>query len=86
MHQELIGLRRRHRWLHRARTEAVHVANEQLVYRSAGDGGRLLVALNLADAPARVPAPGAGELLAGAATVGGGSAQLPPHGWAVLAG
>jgi cyclomaltodextrinase / maltogenic alpha-amylase / neopullulanase len=34
LHQDLIGLRRRHPWLHQARTEPVQVANEQLVYRS----------------------------------------------------
>ena len=27
LHQELIGLRRRHRWLHRARTTTLHLAN-----------------------------------------------------------
>ena len=64
----------------------MHVANEQLVYAVAGDGERLLVALNLADSPARVPAPGAAALLAGAGTVGGDDVELPAHGWAVLAG
>ncbi len=86
LHQELIGLRRRHRWLHTAAPEQVHVANEQLVYAVAGDGERLLVALNLADATARVPAPGARSVLAGTATVRGRDVELPPHGWAVLAG
>jgi cyclomaltodextrinase len=86
LHQELIGLRRRHRWLHTAAPEQVHVANEQLVYAVAGDGERLLVALNLADSPARVPAPGAAALLAGAGTVERDDVELPAHGWAVLAG
>ena len=37
LHQELIGLRRRHPWLHRARTEQVHLANEMFIYQvSAG--------------------------------------------------
>jgi cyclomaltodextrinase len=50
-----------------------------------------VVALNLADAPAPVPAAGAGELLAGQATVrqpGTDRAvvELGPHGWAILGG
>ncbi|MGM1064709.1 alpha-amylase family glycosyl hydrolase [Saccharothrix sp. Mg75] len=86
LHQELIGLRRRHRWLHAAAPEQVHVANEQLVYAVAGGGERLLVALNLADTPSRVPAPGVRDVLAGAADAGRDEVALPPHGWAVLAG
>ena len=62
------------------------MANEQLVYAVAGDGERLLVALNLADSPARVPAPGAGAVLAGASSVGRDGVELPAHGWAVLTG
>ncbi|MDQ2585086.1 alpha-amylase family glycosyl hydrolase [Saccharothrix yanglingensis] len=86
LHQELIGLRRRHPWLHTAAPEQVHVANEQLVYAVAGRGERLLVALNLADAPCRLPAPGVRGVLAGAADAGRDVVGLPPHGWAVLAG
>ena len=91
LHQELIGLRRRHRWLHRARTTPLHRDNRQLGYAVSGDGQRLVVALNLADAPASVPAARAGELLAGAGTVrrpGTDSAlvELAAHGWAILAG
>ncbi len=43
----------------------------------------LVVALNVADEPAVVPA--AGELLAGTGTARGGDLELPAHGWAVLA-
>ena len=91
LHQELIGLRRRHRWLHTARTTPLHRDNRQFSYATAADGGRLVVALNLADVPAAVPAAGAGELVAGAGTVqrpGTDRAvvELGPHGWAVLAG
>jgi cyclomaltodextrinase len=82
LHQELIGLRRRHRWLHGARTEQLHLTNEQLVYRSAADGESLVVALNIADAPAVVPA--AGSVLAGAGAPVAGGLELPAHGWAVL--
>jgi cyclomaltodextrinase len=47
LHQELIGLRRRHPWLHRARTEVVELANERMVYRSSSEGNRLTVTLDL---------------------------------------
>jgi cyclomaltodextrinase len=91
LHQELIGLRRRHRWLHTARTAALHLTNEQLVYEVSGGGGRLVVALSVGEQPVEVPAPRAGERLAGTGDVvgtGTDSARvgLPAHGWAVLAG
>ncbi|MGY1802473.1 alpha-amylase family protein [Blastococcus sp. SYSU D00922] len=86
LHQELIGLRRRHRWLHAARTRTLHLANEQLVYEAVGDGGRLVVALSVGERPVEVPAKGAGAVLAGAAEVVGGRVRLAPHGWAVLDG
>jgi cyclomaltodextrinase len=86
LHQELIGLRRRHRWLHRARTTPLHRDNRQLSYAVSGDGQRLVVALNLADAPASVPVAGAGELLAGAGTLRGDVVRLDAHGWAILGG
>jgi cyclomaltodextrinase len=86
LHQELIGLRRRHRWLHRARTTPLHRDNRQLSYAVSGDGQRLVVALNLADEPASVPVSGAGELLAGAGTLRGDAVRLDAHGWAILGG
>lgn len=86
LHQELIGLRRRHRWLHTARTTPLHRDNRQFSYAVAGEGQRLVVALNLADTAATVPAAGVGELLAGAATVSRDAVRLEPHGWAVLTG
>lgn len=46
LHQELIGLRRRHPWLHTARTDVEDVTDERLVYRSHGDGGALRVILD----------------------------------------
>jgi cyclomaltodextrinase len=45
-----------------------------------------VVALNLADAPATLPAPGAGAVLAGAGTVRGDVVELGGHGWAILDG
>ena len=88
LHQDLIGLRRRHAWLRHARTETVHVANQQFCYRTSSDDGSLLVALNLSDDPADQPAPGATVVLAGEATLGTADGEqvvrLPGHGWAVL--
>jgi cyclomaltodextrinase len=89
VHQELIGLRRRHRWLHRARTAALHVGNRQLTYASGAGDERLLVALNLDDAAVEQPAPHAREVLAGGGALRrpgtrGTTVQLPAHGWAVL--
>ncbi|WP_282947352.1 alpha-amylase family protein [Cellulomonas endometrii] len=97
-HTELLGLRRRHPWLHTARTRVVEVTNAHLAYeaRPAGDdaGAGLLVALNL-DATAwglTVPA--------GARTVAHSTpgprpeppdaatrehvVDVPPRGWVVL--
>jgi cyclomaltodextrinase len=89
LHQELIGLRRRHAWLHQARSHVLDLANEHLVYEVTGGGGRLVVALNLAGQEVATQAPDVRSCLAGRATLtdgGDGSARigLPPHGWAIL--
>jgi cyclomaltodextrinase len=89
LHQQLVGLRRRHRWLHRARTRTTHLANGQIVYQASYDDSRLLVALNVADFPVELPVPQAREVGIGTATLShpgrpDASVQLPPHGWAVL--
>jgi cyclomaltodextrinase len=47
VHQELIGLRRRHAWLHRARTTNVRLTNEQFEYDVSDGANRLRVALDL---------------------------------------
>lgn len=41
LHQDLIGLRRRHPWLGGARTEVLQLANLSLAYRVTGPGGGL---------------------------------------------
>lgn len=90
LHTELIGLRRRNAWLHRARTETLTCTNTQLVYRCAEGEHTLLVALSLDDAPATLSVPGATRMLAGGGGVlrdhgPGAHVDLPPHGWCVLA-
>lgn len=89
LHQQLIGLRRRHDWLHTARTSVLHLANEQLVYQATDGEHRLLVAVNVADTPAELPVPDAREVLAGRAHLtdagqAATSARLDPQDWAIL--
>ena len=49
LHQELIALRRKHSWLHRATTTTVVLTNQQLVYDTSHGSRTLRVFLNLAD-------------------------------------
>jgi len=97
LHQLLLGLRRRHPWLHRAISATTHLGSDHLGLRLAangseapGDGGgadALLLDLNLSDQARDLP-PGAGVLLADRATTSalpGGHARVAPHGWAVTA-
>ncbi|MFI7602554.1 alpha-amylase family protein [Actinoplanes sp. NPDC049681] len=72
VHQELIALRRRNAWLHRARTRTLHLTNEQFVYQAYEGDDSLVIALNAAKEPAVVPAPS------------GGSVKLAPQSWSVL--
>ncbi|MGY3262109.1 alpha-amylase family glycosyl hydrolase [Frigoribacterium sp. 2355] len=88
LHRELIGVRRRHPWLHTARSRTVSVANESLVLEVTGVGaGRsLVVALNLGDDELRVADPAPGQWLAGRdAGLDGDVLSVGPHGWAVVA-
>ncbi|WP_043442140.1 alpha-amylase family glycosyl hydrolase [Arthrobacter sp. L77] len=86
LHQELIGLRRRHAWLHRATTTMLHLSNEVLAYRTALGPDALVVLLNLSHEARRVGIAGASSVLAGQAAVDDGtdSALVPARGWAVL--
>ena len=55
-HQELIGLRRRHPWLHRARTRVVHLANEAFAFE-AFDGDRRIWSRSISERRRRCPPP-----------------------------
>ncbi|HUR04677.1 MAG TPA: alpha-amylase family glycosyl hydrolase [Nonomuraea sp.] len=58
LHQRLIGLRRRHPWLVRARTTAEHLTNTAVALRSRprdGGGTEIVTLLNLGDEPHRFP-------------------------------
>jgi cyclomaltodextrinase len=92
LHQHLIGLRRRHPWLHTARTSPLHLANSQYVYRAGSDDGSLVVALNVDDSPLRMSLSelgiGSGRIVAGSGAPAEAVVDrldVEPHGWAVVA-
>ncbi|MCU1518117.1 MAG: alpha amylase, catalytic region [Pseudarthrobacter sp.] len=92
LHRELVGIRRRHAWLHTARTSVHSLSNEHLVYQCTGEAGpdgrvpMILVALNQAGHAAELDVPpsdavlleGYGRLLAG------NRLALPARDWAIL--
>jgi cyclomaltodextrinase len=89
LHQELIGLRRRHEWLHTARVRTVHLTNEQFVYETSDGSRRLLVALNVGAASVELPTPYGKSVLNGTAELERGGttdavARLAPHSFAIL--
>ena len=91
MHQYLVGLRRRHPWLHAASTTALRLENRHYVYRTSHGDDALLVALNIDDEPWHLALPKLGvdraEVLAGSAAptqeVVDGLA-VEPQGWRIL--
>jgi glycosidase len=92
LHQYLIGLRRRHPWLHIARTSPLRLTNTQYVYATRNGSDVLLVALNIDNEPLSLSLPelgfGAGQIVAGSgappeSTVG--DAEIEPHGWLIIA-
>lgn len=91
LHQYLVGLRRRHPWLHRATTSAVLLENAHYVYETRNGQDALLVALNNDDEPLRLSLPKLGR--AQARLVAGSTAppeevvdnlEIEPHGWRIL--
>ena len=92
LHQYLIGLRRRHPWLHTARTTALQLDNEHYIYETRQDEEALIVALNLDDAALRMYLSefglGSARIVAGSGAPAEAvveSLDVEPHGWAVLA-
>ncbi|HYB80247.1 MAG TPA: alpha-amylase family glycosyl hydrolase [Mycobacterium sp.] len=91
LHQFLVGMRRRHPWLHAASTTALRLDNRRYVYETRSGDNALLVALNIDDEPLKLDL---SELGRGRAQVVAGSAAPPPdivdtvvvepHGWRVL--
>jgi cyclomaltodextrinase len=86
LQQTLIGLRRRHPWLHRARTHVLSLSNTQFVFEAFEGDTRITVALNLDDKELMVRNGDAIAVLAGSDGVGIDQDQMriPGHGWAVL--
>jgi cyclomaltodextrinase / maltogenic alpha-amylase / neopullulanase len=82
-HVQLIAVRRRHPWLHSARTDVVELGNEWITLRTATGSGTIVTSLNLsADArPLRPDLPR--TVLAGDATEHDGALRIPPGGWVV---
>jgi len=91
LHRYLIGLRRRHPWLHEARTTTLQLHNRFLAYETRHGDDVLVVALNIDDVPCAFPV----ETLIGrpARLVAGtgappeqvvSTAEVPAHGWHVL--
>ena len=92
LHQYLIGLRRRHPWLHTARTSPLQLTNRQYVYQTRAGNDALLVALNIDDAPLSLSLSelgfGEGHIVAGSGAPPQhlvGKADVEPHGWLIIA-
>ena len=82
LHQRLIGFRRRHPWLVRARTEAAHLEQSALALRVRGerDGEQALLLLNVGDTEFRfaVDTAGPGGRGDGRSDNGGGRRRRRP--------
>ncbi len=89
LHQDLIGLRRRHPWLHRAKSRVTELNNCDLVFEAFNEDNRVWVALNLADASIARTIPTPVDRLAGDISVHrkGMTTEivLPAYGWGILA-
>ncbi|HEX2212913.1 MAG TPA: alpha-amylase family protein [Mycobacterium sp.] len=92
LHQYLIGLRRRHSWLHMARTSPLLVANRHYVYQSSSGSDALIVALNIDDQPLPISLSdfgfGAGQVVAGSGAPPSEvvtTYEVGPHSWLVIA-
>ncbi|PWC04687.1 alpha-amylase family glycosyl hydrolase [Mycetocola zhujimingii] len=82
LYQELLGLRRRHPWLHRATTaEPRDLSNEHLEIDVVSEGERLTVALNLGDDTFPLAE---GSVLAADPATRETPGQLAAHGWAIV--
>lgn len=85
LYRDLIGLRRRHAWLHRARTRTLHLTNTQILLELTAQGRSLLLALHLDDTPWALPTDVAAHAVLDASD-GSTPGVVGPHGWMVLAG
>jgi len=91
LYRYLIGLRRRHPWLHEARTSALRLENRCYIYETRHGDDALIVALNLDDTATALPV---AELTGRPAEVLAGAGAPPqevvshtviaPQGWLIL--
>jgi cyclomaltodextrinase len=92
LHQRLIGFRRRHPWLVRARTAAEHLEPSAMALRlrGEGEGEQALLLLNLGDSEFRFAVDAGGLPVAETAEAKRGPVVsdpllVPPHSWTILA-
>jgi cyclomaltodextrinase / maltogenic alpha-amylase / neopullulanase len=87
LHQRLIGFRRRHPWLVRARTTTEHLTNEAIALRArgAGEGEQLLLLLNSGDSPHEFGVDADGLAVMESSDAPGNPLVVPAHGWTILA-
>ncbi|MFI5842294.1 alpha-amylase family protein [Catenuloplanes sp. NPDC051500] len=83
-HQRLIGLRRRHPWLARARTTVAHLTNRQIALRATDGRSVVVTLLNTDDAPYRFPGVDGGLSVAESSGAHADPHLVPGHGWTVL--
>jgi cyclomaltodextrinase len=91
LHQHLIGLRRRHPWLHTARTSPLRLTNTQFVYRTRAGSDCLVVALNVDSEPMMLALNEFGyeraQIVAGSGAPRQdvvAQAGIEPHGWLIM--
>jgi cyclomaltodextrinase / maltogenic alpha-amylase / neopullulanase len=80
LHQELIGMRRRHAWLQSAQLTVDARDNQVMRYTCRSGEQRLSVVLNIGDAPCALPRAQRRVL----ASAPGDAEQLEPHGWLIF--
>ena len=90
LHQRLIGFRRRHPWLVRARTTAEQLTDSAMALRVTGadPGQTLLLLLNVGDDPVTFPVDATGLTVAEVpdpAALPADPLTVPPHSWTILA-
>lgn len=84
LYQHLIGVRRRHPWLHWATSTTLELRNDQYLIQLHHGRDSLHIALNLADHPLQLHE--LTPILAADPETHSTSRPIAPHGWAVLGG
>ncbi|MGO1545136.1 MAG: alpha-amylase family glycosyl hydrolase [Gulosibacter sp.] len=80
LHRRLLGLRRRHAWLHSATTEVLEVENERLRIRLAAGSDALVATLNLSEESMPI---GPGATLEEDDATRATPDTVAPHGWRI---